>query len=477
MLGLLLGSCDGQDTSSAHQVERRGQGILLVVIDGLRADRLSSLDYDRLTTPRIDALAGEGLSFARTISASPQTTPSHAAILSGSDPNLARRAVPQWEQAEIDQAWYLPPKVPRLSVELAVAGYRTAAFASHASLAPVSGLTAGFQTFFPRLPKSNAEPLVSADRTLTDVSHWLRTLDRDEPWFAYVQLAGLEDSFRHPDPSWSGYFEPRAGRNWIPPTGLSSPSLFAVSPGRTDGGTHTIGQYEAWYDGALREIDLQLGELFDRLAQSRRLESTTVCVVGSCGMQFGESGLLLDHGRLSVADLHVPFVLRPESSLYSRRGESIDFLASTMDIAPTLLELAGCDVPADMLGRSFASLLDPASELAPVRDLTIASCAIQNGYAVYSDEQALEFTMPGEVRQPGLVRAWYGDLDFHADAVEERLYNWIEDPAPALFELTLPSLPDAVRLKTAGFHWTQRVQELQSKYAPLLLPGFGDSEP
>lgn len=476
---LLLGSCAPNKSEPASESEpfqtvpREGQGILLVVIDGLRADRVSAFGYDRETTPRIDQLASEGVAFARTISASPQAAPSHASILSGNDPNLARRAVPQWRQAEIDQAWYLPPKVPRLPVELAVAGYRTAAFSSHPSFSRVNGLVSGFQAFFPRWPKQVGEPLAAADETLEDVRRWLRTLSRDEPWFAYVQLASLEDAFRHRDPSWSGFFEPRSGRSWVPPAGLTSPSLFAVAPGRTDGGAHTIGQYEAWYDGALREIDAQLGELLDQLEQFGRLENTTVCVVGSFGMQFGESGLILDHGRLSVADLHVPLVLRPSPSIASRRGLHSELLASTMDVAPTLLELAGQDVPQDMFGLSFARVFDPEQPIAPVRELAMAACAIQGGYAVFSADKALEMIFPGQVREPALVRAWYGDLDVHEDSAEERLYDWTTDPAPPLFEQTLPSLPESVRLKTAGFHWVLRVQRLQKQYAPVLFSDFG----
>lgn len=470
----LLPGCDRGEPGST--VPEEGQGLLLVVVDGLRADRLSCNGYGRATTPRIDGLASEGVLLTRTISASPQIAPSHAALLSGSDANLARRSGAQWGQATVDQPWYLPPSVPRLPVELAVAGFRTAAFGSHPGFAPVNGHTAGFQTFFPRWPTAIGEPLATAEETLGDVRRWFGTLGRDEPWFAYVQLAGLEDAFRYPDPRWSGYFEPRPGRGWVPPSGLTVPSLFAVAPGRTDGTLQSIGDYEARYDGALRGIDAALGELLDQLDQLGRLERTTVCLIGSCGMQFGEAGLILDHGRLSVADLHVPFLLRPALGRPSRRGERLDLLASTMDVAPTLLDLHGLEVPADMLGVSLADLVDPERPVSALRKFAVANCGIQEGGAIFSADHVLEVTLPGRVAEGELIRAWYGDLDVHDDVVEERFYNWIEEPFPALNDLAPANGPEAAAFEAAGFHWTLRVRDLQRRYTPVLFEGLGASD-
>ena len=144
-----------------------------------------------------------------------------------------------------------------------------------------------------------------------------------------------------------------------------------------------------------------------------------------------------------------------------------------MDVAPTLLELADQTVPPNMFGLSLGRIFDPDQPIAPIRKLAMAACAIQGGYAVFSEDQALEMIFPGQVREPALVRSWYGDLDLHTDSAEERLYNWTTHPAPSLFEQTLPSLPEAVRLKTAGFHWILRVQKLQEQYAPVLFSDFG----
>src|ERR671925_964416 len=59
--------------------------ILLIAVDSLRADRLSSYGYHRLTTPHIDRFATEGVLFENTFSAHIPTTSAYASMLTGMD--------------------------------------------------------------------------------------------------------------------------------------------------------------------------------------------------------------------------------------------------------------------------------------------------------------------------------------------------------------------------------------------------------
>src|ERR671914_334957 len=61
--------------------------ILLIVIDTLRSDHLSSYGYERSTSPSIDRLAAQGVLFETAFSTSPYTTPSHASLLTGRYPH------------------------------------------------------------------------------------------------------------------------------------------------------------------------------------------------------------------------------------------------------------------------------------------------------------------------------------------------------------------------------------------------------
>ncbi|MEF8885460.1 MAG: sulfatase-like hydrolase/transferase, partial [Haloarculaceae archaeon] len=64
-----------------------GPNVLLVVLDAVRRDHLSSYGYDRPTTPEIDRLAERGTRYERAVAAAPWTPPSHAAMFSGKYPS------------------------------------------------------------------------------------------------------------------------------------------------------------------------------------------------------------------------------------------------------------------------------------------------------------------------------------------------------------------------------------------------------
>src|ERR1700745_2062286 len=139
--GLLFCACGPKPTA-----EKQGHGVLVIAIDGLRADHLGSFGYDRPTTPVIDGLAAQGVAFTSAWSASPDMLASHAAILTGCDPLLSRRPDVHGNGRESAlAAWYIPDSVPRVAQQFLAHGFATAAFIDHASISPVRGFARGFQ--------------------------------------------------------------------------------------------------------------------------------------------------------------------------------------------------------------------------------------------------------------------------------------------------------------------------------------------
>ena len=126
---------------------------------------------------------------------------------------------------------------------------------------------------------------------------------------------------------------------------------------RWSGGMRTLGEYEAEYDGALRRVDQRLGRLLNGLRTRGVLEHTTVIVTSSFGVGFGEAGLYLDHGTLTDVDLHVPLIIKPAAGIQCARGTHSSAVASTIDLAPTMLALQSVDVPNDMQGESLVEAL------------------------------------------------------------------------------------------------------------------------
>lgn len=398
---------------------REGRGVLVLAIDGLRADHVGSYGYDRDTTPSIDQLARSAITFEHAYSTAPWGLPAHLSLLSGCDPNVARRLLPEDVPETLLTVWHLPRAAPHIAEQFLRRGYRTAGIFEHPRMTKVHGLDHGFEVFEEGRGRDGG-----AASVIRSFQSWLRGLDHEQNWFAYLQVEDLGRIWHSVDLKWDTYFPVRSELDWVPPIAMADHTFFAIPREHWTGGLETLGEYEAEYDGAIRRIDTELGRLFKRLVRDGRFQRTTIVVVGTHGMGFGEAGLFLDHGTLSTVDLHVPLIIRPaERGLPGAarwaRGGRVASVASTIDVAATLLDLAGLGAADDMQGVSLSALCRNSRAAAP-RRFAFASCGHQEGYAVMSERWTFEARLPWTERR-GLSRSWYGDEESHVDDYCERL--------------------------------------------------------
>jgi len=402
---LLLAACGPRPSDAAP-----GRGLLVIVVDGLRADHVSALGYDRPTTPVIDALADKGAIFSDAWAASPEVLPSHTALLTGCDPGLAHRPSTGLGGPATDLTnWLVPERLPSLAQELLADGFETAAFVDHPAVAPIRGVAKGFQTFQGfREFGEGVEQELAFEGVGTKFMNWLQGRSIGADWFAYIEVNDLERTWSRPalDPFFETFAKPRAELAQVPPVAEGEHAFFAVPRPRWSRGAKTLGEYEARYDGAVREFDLKLKKLLERLDRNGRLRTTTVVLVGAFGISFGEGGLILDTGALTAADLHVPWVIRPAENLSMLRGATIDGVVSLVDLAPTLLELHGLRVPAGMQGVSHAASLVTGAPTA--RAIAYASGGFQRGIAAIEPHWILARERPADAPTELLVRSWYG---------------------------------------------------------------------
>jgi arylsulfatase A-like enzyme len=391
-----------------------GNGVLVIAIDALRADRLHCYGYDRDTTPVIDSWAAQGTAFLQAFSPSPELQGAHAALLSGTEPALAFRAELAREPTDDPIArlseWSLPQGLPRLAREFLAAGYTTAAFVDHFGLSDVYGYGAGFGDFQCFAPDSRQESSVGYEAVASKLFGWLRERSASEDWFAYVHVNDLERLWQKGslEESVDTYFGPRPELDQVPPVAQAERSFFAVPRPRWRNATRTLGEYEALYDGALRRLDTKFRQLFDELRKRERLRNTTVVIVGTYGVGFGEAGLVLDSGTLSDVDLHVPLIIRPAPILRCKQGVRCSELASLCDVAPTLLELASPKLrkPPGMSGVSLAPVLF-GSGPSP-RTLGFATGGVHGGFAVFDSRWCFESILPAAGGSAELMRSWTG---------------------------------------------------------------------
>lgn len=398
-LAVPCGACRPEPVRSGE-----GRGVLLIAVDALRADHLSIQGYDRDTTPTLDALASAGVLFENHLSTAPWNLPAAASLLTGCDPYVSRRLLPAGLPRTLATRWSVPEQAPHLAQQFLLSGWTTAAFVDDANLAPPFGFGAGFQSWTSTADLPAGEVgLAGLERTLVQ---WLRERSDDENWFALVHSHDLERTWSASDPRWDTVFAPRPELSSVPPVGDAEHLFHAVPRARWSGGLTTVGEYRARYDGALLRLDGEIQRLLNHLAQLGWLEDTTVCVVGTHGLGFGEAGLWLDHGTFDEVDLAVPWILRPAGDLSLGADRRVTDLASTLDVAPTLLDLVGLSVPAAMQGVSFVPFLEGRSR-AP-RDHLVARSAFQDGYAVLDRSWRLELTQPWRVDEEIVASSWFG---------------------------------------------------------------------
>ena len=117
----------------------RPPNLVVILVDTLRADRLSCYGYDRPTSPVLDTLAAKGTRFERAWAQSPWTRPSVATLFTSLYPSTHGT----WEQAD-----QLAPSAPLLSEAFREAGYHTAGFSANVQISPTFGFSRGFDWFW-----------------------------------------------------------------------------------------------------------------------------------------------------------------------------------------------------------------------------------------------------------------------------------------------------------------------------------------
>ena len=315
IIPLMLRSANLGSTRPAHP------NVLLITIDTLRWDRLGSYGATHNPTPVLDRLAARGTRFETAIAHVPLTAPSHASILTGLTP--VRHGVRD------NGAFVLTEKIT-LASTFRAAGYATAAFVSGFPLDRRFGFAAGFQTYDDRLPGSDGPGRAAYTERRAD-----DTTERALAWLA--ASAGNRPSSSGAAPPWFlwiHYFDPHAA--YDPP-----------QPWK--------GKMPTAYDGEVAFVDDQIGRLFGKLAQMGAESQTIVAVTADHGESLGDHNEETHGVFIYDATLRVPLILAgPGISA----GSVSNVVGRGVDVMPTLVDVAGLQVPEHLDGRSLKLALE-----------------------------------------------------------------------------------------------------------------------
>ena len=276
--------------STAPPPQTRPRNVIVICVDALRPDRMSTYGYERPTTPQLDAIAQRAFVFERAYAEAASTRDTLPSLLSG--------------RSRFELWWYrhrnatLDPRERLLPHQLAAQGLRTIGVLPLDVLNMMGTTRLGFgdvHAYDGGRPRTadlvNRLALEAIDATTT-------------PFFAYVH-----------------YYEPHEPY-------VRHGTLQSVSP-------------EA-YDQEVAAVDRAIGRLWTQLAERGLLETTVVVVTADHGEAFGEHGHRFHNAAAYEEDLRVPLlVVVPEAD-----GRRIARPVSNTAVAATLLELLGVPVAA-----------------------------------------------------------------------------------------------------------------------------------
>ena len=424
--------------------------VVLVTIDTLRADRLGCYGAARGASPRIDALAAQGVVFDNAACPMPLTRPSHFSMMTGLYPR---------QHGVVNNQGVLGEPALAVAEVFAAAGYRTAAFVGVRLLAGESGAGQGFEVL-------EAPPGASwtADEVAGRAVRWVGEAPAArEPFFLWVHLFDPHMPYAPPPD-----FLPRGadGRPAPDPLGEVSWRGLAALAGSSGGALsrETLGRALALYDGEIAFTDQWVGRLLDAVDSRKDRPPAAVAFTADHGECF-DHGIYFEHSDcLYDGALKVPLILRPRVA--DRPGRREARQVENLDLAATLLDLGGVRRPATFTRPSLLAEGAPRQGRAFFQHPLYAEHSAQN--RLRRQEQIR--SVAGEAVRP--LRPGQDELGVRTErwkyirsAAAEELYDLGADPGE---RRNLAGERGDVReeMRAALAAWT-RAHPLNMAHAPL----------
>ena len=351
-LSLCLSACGGPDPSAVATDVPRGGNVLLISLDTLRADALSSYGNRHLTSPILDKLAANGLRFEEVLTQAANTATSHATLFTGVYPWTHRVS----NVSRGDEKFYsLPDDFLTLSEAFAQKGYATAAFTDGGPFSPKWDLLQGFEHTRNQLEGA-------ASKVQEVLAHIDENADDERPWFYFMHTYEVHQPYM-PPVEWAGRFHDgtyngpmvqreRDVRAELERAGRKTLKGRVLVDGFEDFTEEDIRYLWEMYLGAVAYTDDQMGVLFDGLRERDLFDDTLIIVTSDHGEEFGEHGRF-GHSQVYHETLSVPLIVHlPQGAPNAWAGTVISERVSQVDVHASLMDFV--DVPAPFeVGYSF----------------------------------------------------------------------------------------------------------------------------
>ena len=345
LLVALLAGCDDSSTDTARVPQNAGVNVLLITVDTLRPDHLSAYGYPRKTSPAIDELASRGVAFDLAFTYWPKTRGSFAAMFTSLYAAQHGLTVRDRDLPEFNET---------LAEVFQKAGYRTAAAVDNGNLDSKLGYAQGFELYEETWLRAESE-LERTEIITRFAEEFLSRKDDPRPFFLWLHYVNPHAPYDPP-----GELSSAFQGDGLVPRGSELPEVVGFHGGvnrkMAIAGARTWGDYVDRYDGEILLSDQHIGRVLKSLNQGPHATTTLVALTSDHGESLGEHGYFFDHGDdLFNASLRIPLVLSFPGLLPA--GERVSGPVTSLDIFPTLLDLAQLPFPTGPPGLQGSSVL------------------------------------------------------------------------------------------------------------------------
>ncbi len=347
LFGLLsFGTLTGQNTTTSAVLTNsnttkpdKRPNIILIIGDDIGWNDIGCFGNPKIKTPNIDKLAGEGLRFTNAYLTASSCSPSRCSIITGRYPHN------NGEAAELHGR--LPYHLSLFPKVLKEAGYYTA----QAGKWHLGSNKAYFTADMPAIEAFDVTGSTTGTRKdglSGGERNWVERLRQrpgDKPFFM-----------------WFASFD--AHRGWSADSAqyLNRPEDVVVPPYLAD--TPDTRRDLARYYNEITRLDFYIGKVMDELNRQKIAENTVIIFLSDNGRPFPRCKT-----RVYDSGMKTPLVIRWPDGI-EQSGQRCNSLVSSIDIGPTILDLAGIIIPEDIQGVSFARLLNHPDE--KTRDYTFS---------------------------------------------------------------------------------------------------------
>jgi arylsulfatase A-like enzyme len=329
--------------AACGQTREKPHGVVFLMLDTVRADRLSAYGYDRPTTPNLEALARRGTLFEQPQSASSWTVPAVASVLTGLLPTEHGAIIEGGGPAHDFPAptyFGFHKDLPSLPRQMRASGYRT--------FGRIANILMGLDCF-----RAGFDRVVVGDADAARVVDWaVERLDEvgDDPFFFYLHFMDTHVPLEPPDECLALFLPD--GTNPDAGTEASTWSEYKKVEDLESGSFRDFrARKRDFYDASLAYLDREIGRLFGELESRGILDDTLIVVTADHGEEFWDHAEIqrecydtsikeyvgCSHGHTMFQELlRVPLILAGPSV---KAGFRVEERVRVLDIGATLFEL------------------------------------------------------------------------------------------------------------------------------------------